>query len=897
GLDPNTTYYGRVLAENYDGLKTSYALPDAVRTMYDPALDTSSPTIESLPPEDLTYRRINDGLYQMTLKDLGGSLLSHLQVKVTTGPDETGIMVADWTDAATNIDSANYDLDLTLPADVWNNMIEGATNYVSCKVFDGVGNSSFTADVFVVLKDTTPPQVADNQEGEDFWRTTDGGPIYDGVDFSDSVSRLDSVQYSASVDFSSANAGVIPWTDIDAVQGLDSYAAPWGVDFGALANGVTNYISVRALDKAGNFILAGNVFKILKNAFGPVVVTTYPYAAYHSSVAGIYGTSAKGDYDVKGNEISIKKVPGLYWTGTDFLSAARIWFVTPGTDTWNYNPGIIWENGTTYEVVARSSDTIDNYSVPYSTRTFTFDTSVPSVQVSSPINGASIASLETISGTAADTAPDSGISSVELRLRQLSDGKWWNFSSGGWGAAPVAVTAGNSGSWTFPPDEQLKSSMISGTSYYVTARASDKAVPANSGVFGVSDSTFTLLDNIPPAAVSDLAASSGTSPGSLFLTWTSPGDNGSSLTLSSGAFAIQYSTYADAAFSTSSAQVSISTASVLQGSTRTYLLSGLTPETTYYLRIWTRDEAMNWSAGSNQTAAQSSAGLANAISGRVRMASGDGITGVLVEAFDDLAGEIRRASAYSLADGSGSYRLEGINPGLYRVKAAWIVNDVESSVSKDNIPMGVSGVDFDLEINYTLASISGQIGPLSLLSSRRSRFSSASSSDPEAPAVEIYQKGIRIARVLSGPDGKFRVSNLLPGRYSVRAFNGLEYADMKEVILAEGEELKLKLVWDLLPVDKVYAFPNPARDSVVIRFETLAAETEVLIFDVAGTLVRSFPDPEIAFMGGGVRHANWNLNNSQGEKVASGVYLFMVKAKDSASGQAGRVVKKLAVIR
>ena len=43
-------------------------------------------------------------------------------------------------------------------------------------------------------------------------------------------------------------------------------------------------------------------------------------------------------------------------------------------------------------------------------------------------------------------------------------------------------------------------------------------------------------------------------------------------------------------------------------------------------------------------------------------------------------------------------------------------------------------------------------------------------------------------------------------------------------------------------------------------------------------------------------HTVWDLKNDDGEDVASGVYLFIVKVKGE-NGQSAKVIKKLAVIR
>ncbi len=107
--------------------------------------------------------------------------------------------------------------------------------------------------------------------------------------------------------------------------------------------------------------------------------------------------------------------------------------------------------------------------------------------------------------------------------------------------------------------------------------------------------SVTVADTTPPAAITNLTATTGFYPGQLNLTWTSTGDDGLSGIISSGTFAVQHSTWSEISWSTNSAQVSISTSAVSPGSLSTYPLSNLLPGVTYYIRIWTADEVPNWS--------------------------------------------------------------------------------------------------------------------------------------------------------------------------------------------------------------------------------------------------------------------------------------------------------------
>ena len=90
--------------------------------------------------------------------------------------------------------------------------------------------------------------------------------------------------------------------------------------------------------------------------------------------------------------------------------------------------------------------------------------------------------------------------------------------------------------------------------------------------------------------------------------------------------------------------------------------------------MWLRDDAMNWSDLSNAATAQAGANFPDRITGSVRTAAGEGITGVLVEAYDSEG--VIKASAYTLADTSGSYALQGLVYGFYRLQVSWSVSGI-----------------------------------------------------------------------------------------------------------------------------------------------------------------------------------------------------------------------------
>ncbi|PIU18266.1 MAG: hypothetical protein COT18_10855, partial [Elusimicrobia bacterium CG08_land_8_20_14_0_20_59_10] len=75
-------------------------------------------------------------------------------------------------------------------------LLAPGTNYVSVRASDTLGNYSGIDGAFYILKDTSAPEITDNQGGETSWRGADPGAFY-LVDFADGVSGLAAVEYSA----------------------------------------------------------------------------------------------------------------------------------------------------------------------------------------------------------------------------------------------------------------------------------------------------------------------------------------------------------------------------------------------------------------------------------------------------------------------------------------------------------------------------------------------------------------------------------------------------------------------------------------------------------------------------------------------------------------------------
>jgi len=124
--------------------------------------------------------------------------------------------------------------------------------------------------------------------------------------------------------------------------------------------------------------------------------------------------------------------------------------------------------------------------------------------------------------------------------------------------------------------------------------------PQGSAVdIGAYEYVSTAPDTTAPAAVSNLAASTGANQGEVNLSWSAPGDDGSTGTAT--AYIIKYSTSSiatDTQFNAATDVTGEPTPSVA-GTSESMTVTGLTPGQTYYFAMKTQDEVPNTSTLSN----------------------------------------------------------------------------------------------------------------------------------------------------------------------------------------------------------------------------------------------------------------------------------------------------------
>lgn len=153
-----------------------------------------------------------------------------------------------------------------------------------------------------------------------------------------------------------------------------------------------------------------------------------------------------------------------------------------------------------------------------------------------------------------------------------------------------------------PLSGAVNASLVLGQAVFTTTQAAttQKGMDAPTGLAFASGSLWvaeigndrvTRFDNVPSSATAVAALTPTTS--TVQLSWTAT-DNpfGASF---SGSYAVQYSSDPAAVFSTTAAQISVSTANVPPLAAQSYLVGGLLANTTYFFRVWSANIGLNYS--------------------------------------------------------------------------------------------------------------------------------------------------------------------------------------------------------------------------------------------------------------------------------------------------------------
>jgi len=314
------------------------------------------------------------------------------------------------------------------------------------------------------------------------------------------------------------------------------------------------------------------------HAVEPDTAIQQPSADVMSSLVTVSGTAADADGTVSNVQVRLcETITNSCWDGVfqfDFLlsyfNPEDGWFnATPADGTFD-SAAETWTDSVSHAALtgmegnfviqARAvDDAADTDSTP-ATKIFTIDATPPDTSVATPVHGSSRLTTTEIGGIYVDL----NISTIQVRVQDLSTGEYWN-GGAGFGSAEFWSTATIVGPFF---TQSFGATLVSGHTYNIVTKGFDTAGNVQS-VFtvGFSSTTFTHYV-LPPstAGVTGLHASSATA------NWA--------LTLGSTGYSLIAST--DAANPPSGVAVSSNTSSEIETNAA---LTGLSPNTTYYFGV------------------------------------------------------------------------------------------------------------------------------------------------------------------------------------------------------------------------------------------------------------------------------------------------------------------------
>jgi len=245
---------------------------------------------------------------------------------------------------------------------------------------------------------------------------------------------------------------------------------------------------------------------------------------------------------------------------------------------------------TTYYFAIKAADEVPNWSGLSNVVAATTDpeADAPAVVADLSVDAVSITSI-TLGWTAPGDDGSTGTASQYDIRYSTSPINASNFSSATQASGePSPSAAGTEESFTI-------TGLTENTTYYFAIKTADE-VPNWSAISNIPHGT-TDPEETAPSAIADLQVT-GSTAGSVSLSWTATGDDGSTGTASQ--YDLRYSTSPINASNFSSAtQFGDVDSPSSAGSTETCTVTGLSQEVTYYFAIKAADEVPNWSDISN----------------------------------------------------------------------------------------------------------------------------------------------------------------------------------------------------------------------------------------------------------------------------------------------------------
>jgi hypothetical protein len=397
--------------------------------------------------------------------------------------------------------------------------------------------------------------------------------------------------------YSNANITEANWSSAIQVSGEPIPHAAGTVEscmVSGLSPSNTYYFAIKAADEVPNWSILSNVISRTTSpeATPPAAIASL-VAASSTSISVTLNWNAPGDDSLTGTaaqyelRYSTATITAANWSSAMTVSGLPTPKIAGSAETFAVT-GLL--PSTTYYFAIKTADEIPNWS---GISNVVSRATLP--EQTAPSAVATLAAISSTSSTVALNwrAPgddgDVGTAAqydVRYSTATITEANWSSATQAS--GEPTPLVAGTTQTFTV-------TGLLSSTTYYFAMKTADE-VPNWSAISNIA-SRVTSSETTAPAAITNFATGTVTCS-SMVVTWTAPGDDGSTGTATQ--YDIRYSTSAITEGNWSSAtQATGEPTPKVAGSAETYTLYGLQPNTVYYAAIKTADEVPNWSALSN----------------------------------------------------------------------------------------------------------------------------------------------------------------------------------------------------------------------------------------------------------------------------------------------------------
>jgi hypothetical protein len=209
----------------------------------------------------------------------------------------------------------------------------------------------------------------------------------------------------------------------------------------------------------------------------------------------IVGTAADEGSGVREVRLRLRRESdGKWWKPGSGWVANSAYLTVEGTTDWRVTsrlPGREEQSEGTYRLVGSAVDNVGR-GVSITSRFVVDRQPLASLSIITPKDSATLRTLTSVSGRAADNEGGSGVASVVVELRRASDGRWWTGTQ--WQSEVAGLRTTNGASWKVTDALPTGANMEDGA-YTVVARAEDAA-----GYRRAASARFRI-DNHAPVAL------------------------------------------------------------------------------------------------------------------------------------------------------------------------------------------------------------------------------------------------------------------------------------------------------------------------------------------------------------------------------------------------------------